>query len=126
MSSNVYYDPEKFGLEIVGMVDFSSGSYEFSYFVVWQDTETKVLYWAEDSGCSCPTPFEYVGRDKMEHGSPHDVLRVLGERRAKADESSYEKQFGQEDTLTLVEKLMAMSPVIDGELAHKQIEGIDV
>lgn len=52
---NPYYSPEEVGLTVVGEVD-DAGSYEFNTIVVWTDGEK--LYWAHDSGCSCPTPFE--------------------------------------------------------------------
>lgn len=55
--SNVYYSPEDFGLTTVGELDFSDGSYQFDYTVVWIDSD-KVLYYADDAGCSCPSPFE--------------------------------------------------------------------
>jgi hypothetical protein len=50
--NNIYYNPEKFGLEIVGEVDFSSGYYEFDLRVVWRKKGTKILLTARDSGCS--------------------------------------------------------------------------
>jgi hypothetical protein len=55
---NPYYNPEKFGLEIVAQVDYCSGSYEFDQRIIWKHKETGKLYTARDSGCSCPTPFE--------------------------------------------------------------------
>ena len=54
---NIYYNPEAFGLQIIGDVDVAD-SYEFDMLVVFKDTETNKLYYATDSGCSCPTPFE--------------------------------------------------------------------
>lgn len=42
-------------------MDYSSGSYEFDYRVVWRRLSDGVLLTARDSGCSCPTPFEYIG-----------------------------------------------------------------
>ncbi len=62
---NLYSNPEKSGLKIVGQVDFSSGSYEFDYLVVWQDVETGDTYYASDSGCSCPSPFENLEREDL-------------------------------------------------------------
>lgn len=59
LESNPYYNPEKSGLEKVAELDFSSGSYEFDITAVWvkKDAPGK-FYWASDSGCSCPSPFE--------------------------------------------------------------------
>ncbi|GIG27142.1 DUF7574 domain-containing protein [Cellulomonas denverensis] len=61
---NLYYDPEKFGLTTVGELDYSSGAYEFDLTVVWVD-EARHLYYADDSGCSCPSPFEGTGRNDL-------------------------------------------------------------
>ena len=56
--SDVYYEPEHFGLEKVGEYDFSSGSYEFDVRCIWREKSTGKLLTARDSGCSCPLPFE--------------------------------------------------------------------
>lgn len=57
--SNVYYNPGEFGLTTVGEID-AGGGYEFDTFAVWQDNGTGRLWYAEDSGCSCPSPFEDI------------------------------------------------------------------
>lgn len=54
---NVYYNPEKHGLTPLGEVD-TADSYEFAKLVVWRRDEDGVMFWATDSGCSCPSPFE--------------------------------------------------------------------
>jgi hypothetical protein len=59
MLDDVYYNPEKFGLTIIGDVD-TAGSYEFYMLAVWQRDEDGALFWQTDSGCSCPSPFEDV------------------------------------------------------------------
>ena len=56
--ANPYYNPEEMGLEIVAQIDYSDGSYQFDYRIVWRHKETGKLFTARDSGCSCPTPFE--------------------------------------------------------------------
>jgi hypothetical protein len=53
---NVYYAPEQFGLTTLDEAEHG-GSYEFDTCVVWKDSEGR-LWWAQDAGCSCPTPFE--------------------------------------------------------------------
>lgn len=55
--SNIYYNPEAFGLQIIGDVDIAD-SYEFDVLLVLQNTTTKELFYLQDSGCSCPTPFK--------------------------------------------------------------------
>ena len=68
---NLYYDPQKFGLETIGEIDWSSGSYEFNYTVVWRRTADGSLLYGEDSGCSCPSPFDTDGIDDL---TPIDSL----------------------------------------------------
>lgn len=83
--SNVYYDPENFGLKILGEIDFSSGSYEFDVSVVWADVETGALYYADDSGCSCPAPFEDTGRnDLTKVERTQDLIDYFESRKADA------------------------------------------
>lgn len=57
--SNPYYYPEKTGLVQIGAID-TAGSYEFDILCVWQHEESGKLYYATDSGCSCPSPFEDI------------------------------------------------------------------
>lgn len=68
-----YYSPEHFGLEIVGTVEVPMG-YEFDMFVIWMDKEGRSYYWASDSGCSCPTPFEDT---ELVSGTARDVMTDL-------------------------------------------------
>ena len=56
---NIYYNPEKFKLTVVGEIDVGE-SYEFDTFVVWKKKDGGLIC-AEDSGCSCPTPFAKIG-----------------------------------------------------------------
>lgn len=55
---NVYYYPETWDLTSLGEIDRSRGSYVYDTIVFWQHKETKKIYSAQDSGCSCPIPFE--------------------------------------------------------------------
>jgi hypothetical protein len=56
-NNNPYYSPELCGLEIFTSID-TAGSYEFDIFVIWKKLDDNTLWYAQDSGCSCPTPFE--------------------------------------------------------------------
>lgn len=69
---NIYSSPEKFGLTTIGEVDWSSGSYEFDLTVVWKRESDGKFVYAEDSGCSCPSPFEDTGIEDL------TVLRKRG------------------------------------------------
>lgn len=52
-----YHNPENYGLEIIGTIDWAD-TYEFDMICVWKRLEDGALLWAQDAGCSCPTPFE--------------------------------------------------------------------
>ncbi len=56
----MYYNPENYGLEIFVSLDEPNMSYEYNMFVVWIDRKERKLYYATDSGCSCPSPFEGI------------------------------------------------------------------
>lgn len=57
--SNIYYSPEEYGLEVVGAIERSGDCYQFDMVVVWKQARGK--YWiGQDSGCSCPSPFEDI------------------------------------------------------------------
>ena len=62
---NLYYDPEKFGLTTIGEIDFSDGNYCFDYTVVWKRESDGRFVYADDAGCSCPSPFEDTGVDEL-------------------------------------------------------------
>lgn len=73
--NDIYYNPEKFGLEKVGEFDWSEPDYSFDICVVWKAKRGQ--YWiGNDSGCSCPSPFEDV-KDINELDGPYtkDGLR---------------------------------------------------
>jgi hypothetical protein len=62
LMSNLYYTPERFGLCILGELD-EDLSYEFNMLVVWGSVGGEAsgggkMWWEQDSGCSCPAPFE--------------------------------------------------------------------
>lgn len=57
---DVYNSPAEHGLEIVGDIEWDDEAYSFNMTAVWRDPQTGQLYWADDSGCSCPSPFEDV------------------------------------------------------------------
>jgi hypothetical protein len=55
---DVYNEPDHFGLELVAMIERPDMSYEFDMFGIWRDASTGQVYNGQDSGCSCPSPFE--------------------------------------------------------------------
>jgi hypothetical protein len=56
----MYYDPEKYGLEIVAKLEDPHASYSFDIFCVWIRKADGELFYGQDSGCSCPSPFEKI------------------------------------------------------------------
>jgi hypothetical protein len=72
---SVYSNPEKFGLKHVADLDFSSGSYEFDTTAVWVNDKVKKFYWADDSGCSCPSPFEGFSTIEQLNSGPFEQVR---------------------------------------------------
>lgn len=66
MYENIYYSPEKFGLEIVGDIEWAEPNYSFDFTAVWKKSRGE-YYLASDSGCSCPAPFEnYTSVEDLE------------------------------------------------------------
>lgn len=55
---DIYASPEKHGLRIVETHEEEDLYYEFHMVVLWEDVKTKKRWWGQDSGCSCPSPFE--------------------------------------------------------------------
>ena len=108
MGMDVYYDPEKFGLTTIGEADFSSGSYEFDLFVVWQDNATGDLLWGQDSGCSCPSPFDFQGVGDLTRGTPHEAAAAIQARLAERDEYDIKYGYGETEAADLIAKIMAL------------------
>jgi hypothetical protein len=70
---NIYYTPEAFGVSTVFDVDKSSGSYEFDSFVIWKDDNGR-YYWDNDSGCSCPDPYDSADLSSVRQGTLRDAV----------------------------------------------------
>jgi hypothetical protein len=90
--TNIYYNPEKFGLATVGEIDWSSGSYEFDITVVLKRISDGQLFYAEDSSCSCPTPFETHELKDLTPCSPQELQAHLEARLPGAQ--TYDEDYG--------------------------------
>ena len=65
--NDVYYNPEKFDLTVIGELHDPWANYSFDDLVVWEHKDGD-LYWANDGGCSCPSPFEWAtSLEKINH-----------------------------------------------------------
>jgi hypothetical protein len=79
--ANPYSNPEIFGLVTVGSAQWGEADWNFNLTAVWRDPNTGQLYWADDSGCSCPSPFEDItDRDGLTAATKHEVLAHLAAR----------------------------------------------
>jgi hypothetical protein len=81
--SNFYGSPGDFGLAPVGEIDWSDGCYQFDYTVVWRRMDGRLVY-AEDSGCSCPSPFEDQDASDLIVIKPMELQAHLEKRQADA------------------------------------------
>lgn len=71
---------------------------------------TGALFYADDSGCSCPMPFENVGRPDLVPATAHEVAAHLQSRHAPGRENAQrygDTVYGEAAALALVERLMA-------------------
>lgn len=55
---SIYYSPESRGLITFDELHEDDLSYEFNIIWIARHVDSGELFWAHDSGCSCPTPFE--------------------------------------------------------------------
>lgn len=102
--SDIYYNPEKFGLTILKSHDIA-GSYEFNMVVVFRTDDGRFLV-GQDSGCSCPTPFESLGvRDLTEVESLADVADFARSRWGD-DYYSWEGRSVEDDVTALLDGLV--------------------
>ncbi len=87
---NIYSTPEAFGLMPIGEIDWSDGCYVFDLTVVWQRTFDGRFLYAEDSGCSCPSPFEDSGVEDLvllrNRGGLNDFKAHCEKRQAESSE----------------------------------------
>jgi hypothetical protein len=88
---NPHYSGDKLDLEVVTL-DQPDLSYEYNTLIFVRPKGTKgQVYWAQDSGCSCPTPFEqYEGTtqaevlEKMSRvRGPYDALIIFNGWRSR-------------------------------------------
>lgn len=54
---NLYSCPGNKNLTLLGIIDDPAADYSFDMIGVWQTEDGRVFY-AQDAGCSCPSPFE--------------------------------------------------------------------
>ncbi|MFA5152732.1 MAG: hypothetical protein WC554_09250 [Clostridia bacterium] len=78
---NPYYNPEKCGLQLVYSYDRDDEPYQFNLVALWKHLATGKYYVGEDSGCSCPTPFEdFNSLADMTEVDEHEIKRILDQQ----------------------------------------------
>lgn len=55
---NIYSNPDNLGYRTIEEIELSEPCYSFDLLVVWENKVDGTLWYATDSGCSCPSPFE--------------------------------------------------------------------
>ena len=77
-TENPFYNPSACGLKMVDTLSFTDEAYQFDYLVVWKSLSDGKIYYARDSGCSCPTPFEDFHKlsDMMEIRNSGDLSAI--------------------------------------------------
>ena len=91
--TDIYYNPEHYGLQVVGEISWDDEPYQFDLTAVWTDGDK--YYWASDSGCSCPSPFESFHRGNIESGTKYDLHNYLMQRATDYDEYRYQRLMNQ-------------------------------
>lgn len=90
-----YANPGLYGMEPVAELEWDNESYQFNITSVLRRKEDGTLWSCDDSGCSCPTPFE----DDYEWDrvfSTDDfrsryAAQLLNDYSGRADQQQYEK-----------------------------------
>jgi hypothetical protein len=86
---NPYYNPNDLGLKMLSF-DQDGLSYEFNTICFWKNDKNKVFF-AKDSGCSCPIPFEdYAGETREDVESK---LQAVNLKQALTEFSTWNKSY---------------------------------
>jgi len=89
---DLYNQPEYFGLQFIGSLQWGEPEWDFDITAVLHDGEDK-FYVISDSGCSCPSPFEgYTSLDKVKPKTKWDAIRELTESLQHFTEHSYKTE----------------------------------
>lgn len=59
LHDDVYNQPGSFDLTFIGSIEWDDEPWQFNLTGVWIDAD-KNVYYGDDSGCSCPSPFEDI------------------------------------------------------------------
>ncbi len=97
MQQDIYYQPETCGLSLVSEVE-NAGNYEFDKAVIWKHDASGRVFYAFDSGCSCPSPFEDEFFNVNERGEINTSLNEATARNWEGAADELEREhFGKGD-----------------------------
>ena len=105
--SNLYYTPQHFALTTVGEIEWGDGCYSFDLTVVWRRNIDGKLVYADDSGCSCPSPFEDHGVEDLKLCTADELLAHLNKRGEDAG-APYGRGMSDEHRMAIAELMARM------------------
>lgn len=125
---DVYNQPEHYGLKTIGDIEWDHESWQFNMTVILRGNDGQ-WYYAEDSGCSCPSPFENVtSMDDLTKVTVDELIKYLTDRRderVKSLDDSWYTHNPSDDVAKLIERILKEHNTIDGDVvptATKEIE----
>jgi len=72
---NPYYNPKACNLVLVDELN-EPLDYAFNILAVWQHPESKRVFYAKDSGCSCPIPFEMYHFNSPDETNLDEITKI--------------------------------------------------
>jgi len=105
---DAYNSPAKLGLTVVAEVELSEPYYSFDIAMVWYHLERDAFYVAQDSGCSCPSPFEdYTSLDQLTGPmNRHEVAAWLQTWIRSENSELYHFADNPDNVVAAIEKVM--------------------
>lgn len=102
---SVYYDPFEFNLYPLAELELDDEAYQFNILCVWRHEDDR-LFWGQDSGCSCPSPFEdFVTLDSLDELSRYDYPMIERIVRASSVHASLEAAYFLREVAAAIEML---------------------
>ena len=106
--NDVYYNPEKFGIETIGELNLREPDYSFDILLVQRDVSTGKFYVNFDSGCSCPSPFEdFTTKESLGNGlTAHEAVAKIKQMCGEDSQYSFPWDSYKPDPSELIAKVM--------------------
>jgi hypothetical protein len=107
---DLYNQPEHFSVKLLGDIEWDYEMYRFNMTAVWVDALGQ-FYVGDDSGCSCPFPFENftsaedLGMPMTRHEVADMLVNMVDRMRSRAYMSDEDKSNVEMSAVELVNKL---------------------